>query len=107
MVGTRSRRGDLAWPRRRSGSGAVVLSICVLLLAGCGMVVQSMSAPGPFVPSQAHSEFFGMTVNDFANVKPRVVFGTTRSWDGSPELDWADANPAAGQFNFTPLNRFI
>src|ERR1035441_10623252 len=107
MVGTRSRRGDVGWPRRRSGSGAVMLSICVLLLAGCGLVVQSVSTPGQFVPSQAQPEFFGMSVNDFANVKPLVAFGTTRSWDGSPELDWADANPAAGQFNFTPLNRFI
>jgi hypothetical protein len=34
-------------------------------------------------------------------------FGTTRSWDAYPNLDWSDANPSAGTYNFTSLNAFI
>jgi hypothetical protein len=78
-----------------------LLGVAVLLLASCGQVVWT------FVPSEAQPAFFGLTVNDFANVKPLLTFGTTRSWDAYQGLDWAEANPASGQFNFAPLNNFI
>jgi hypothetical protein len=84
-----------------------MLTVCALLLAGCGLIIQSLPPPPQFNPSQAQPVLFGLTVNNFANVKPLVSFGTTRSWDAYPGLDWADANPAAGQYNFAPLDSFI
>ncbi len=50
--------------------------------------------------------FFGLTVLDFGKLSPTVRFGTTRSWDAD-DLDWADANPAAGAYNFASLDNFI
>ena len=41
------------------------------------------------------------------HVSPRLTFGTTRTWDSFPALDWASANSAAGQYNFAPLNSYI
>jgi polysaccharide biosynthesis protein PslG len=55
----------------------------------------------------ASSAFFGLTVLDYKNTNPLLPFGTTRTWDAYPALDWAEANPAAGQYNFTPLNSYI
>ncbi len=40
-------------------------------------------------------------------MNPPLTFGTTRTWDAHPALDWAEANPAAGQYNFAPLNSYI
>ncbi len=40
-------------------------------------------------------------------MNPPVTFGTTRTWDAYPSLDWAEANPVAGQYNFAPLNSYI
>ncbi len=79
-----------------------LLGAGVLLLAGCGQIIKN-----DFIPSQAQGTFFGLTVNDFANVKPLVTFGTTRSWDAYPGLDWAEANPAPGQYDFASLDSFI
>ncbi len=79
-----------------------LLGIGVMLLAGCGQIIQN-----DFIPSEGQGALFGLTVNDFANVKPQLAFGTTRSWDAYPGLDWSDANPAPGQYNFAPLNSFI
>ena len=36
-----------------------------------------------------------------------MTFGTARTWDAWPGLAWAEANPAAGQYNFAPLNAYI
>ncbi len=58
-------------------------------------------------PVAASSKFFGLTVLDYQNVTPQLTFGTTRTWDAHPDLDWAEANPAAAQYNFAPLNSFI
>src|SRR5271156_6709278 len=55
----------------------------------------------------ASSAFFGLTVLDYKNTNPLLTFGTTRTWDAHPALDWAEANPAAGQYNFAPLNSYI
>jgi polysaccharide biosynthesis protein PslG len=54
----------------------------------------------------ASSTFFGLTVLNYQNTTPQLTFGTTRTWDAYPALDWAEANPAAGQNNFAPLNSF-
>jgi hypothetical protein len=81
-----------------------LLGIGVLLLAGCGQIKQN---DFNFIPSEGQGAFFGLTVNDFANVTPLVTFGTTRSWDAYPGLDWAEANPASGQYDFAPLDSFI
>jgi hypothetical protein len=62
------------------------------------------AATPPVTPSTA---FFGLTVLNYQAVTPQLTFGTTRTWDAYPALDWADANPADGQYNFAPLNTFI
>jgi GH35 family endo-1,4-beta-xylanase len=56
-----------------------------------------------FVPAS----FLGLTVLDFTNVSPKIPFGTTRSWDAYPNLDWADINQTPGTYNFAYLDRFI
>jgi hypothetical protein len=78
------------------------LGACLSLVLGCGQL--TMQVPPPTAGQPA---LFGMTVNHFAGVKPLVSFGTTRSWDAYPELDWADANPAPGEYNFSQLDSFI
>src|SRR5579859_3810185 len=97
----RSKRGNLHFLRLLSEFRMGLLGITMFLIAGCGQLSWT------FVPSEARPAFFGLTVNDFANVRPLVTFGTTRSWDAYQGLDWAEANPASGQFNFDPLNKFI
>lgn len=82
----------------------VSLGIGILWLSGCGQILYDKFN---FSPSLAQNAFFGLTINDFANVKPQLAFGTTRSWDAYPGLDWSDANPAPGQYNFAPLDSFI
>ena len=44
--------------------------------------------------------FFGMTVLDSENVNPPLNYGTTRTWDSFPMLDWADINSSAGVYQF-------
>lgn len=53
------------------------------------------------------AQFFGLTVLNFHSLHPSLPFGTTRSWDAGPGLDWADANPAPGKYNFALLDEFI
>jgi hypothetical protein len=55
----------------------------------------------------ASSTFFGLTVFDYLKTTPQMTFGTARTWDAWPALAWAETNPAAGQYNFAPLNTFI
>jgi polysaccharide biosynthesis protein PslG len=50
---------------------------------------------------------FGMTVLDFQNVTPTVSYGTTRTWDSFPSLDWSDINPAPGVYDFEYLDAFL
>jgi polysaccharide biosynthesis protein PslG len=65
------------------------------------------TTPFPSSPSVASSVFFGLTVLNYQNMTPALTFGTTRTWDAWPALDWAEANSAAGTNNFAPLNAFI
>ena len=50
---------------------------------------------------------FGMTVLDFENTNAPLRYGTTRTWDSFPTLDWADINSARGVYDFQPLDNFL
>jgi hypothetical protein len=50
---------------------------------------------------------FGMTVLDSVHVDPPLRYGTTRTWDSFPMLDWADINSAPGVYNFQYLDAFL
>jgi polysaccharide biosynthesis protein PslG len=50
---------------------------------------------------------FGMTVLDFENTSAPLRYGTTRTWDSFPMLDWADINSAPGVYNFQHLDSFL
>jgi hypothetical protein len=65
------------------------------------------TAPITVAPPIASSTFFGLTILDYKHSNPPLTFGTTRTWDTYPAVDWAAANPAAGQYNFAPLNSYI
>lgn len=91
-------------------SVALALGLGVLLTIGLyfrsthssPIVLASGGKSGP-VPAT----FFGLTVLDFRSLHPSLHFGTTRSWDAGPGLDWADSNPARGVYNFSLLDEFI
>jgi hypothetical protein len=53
------------------------------------------------------SSLLGLTVLDFTALSPSMPFGTTRSWDAYPNLDWSDANPSRGTYDFSYLDKFI
>jgi hypothetical protein len=53
------------------------------------------------------ANLFGLTVLNFTTLAPSIQYGTTRTWDAYPDLDWSDANPSAGVFNFKSLDQFI
>jgi len=50
---------------------------------------------------------FGMTVLDFENVSAPLRYGTTRTWDSFPMLDWAEINSAPGVYDFQHLDAFL
>jgi polysaccharide biosynthesis protein PslG len=50
---------------------------------------------------------FGMTVLDFENTSAPLRYGTTRTWDSFPMLDWADINSAPGVYDFQHLDNFL
>ena len=101
------------------------IAIALITLTGCTKVTNSPARAGSTlitaggsssdgatdpiaVPRQpASSTFFGLTVINYQRVTPPLTFGTTRTWDAYPALDWADANPAAEHYNFAPLNTYI
>lgn len=57
--------------------------------------------------SSIPASLFGLTVLNFTKLSPSIRFATTRSWDAYPNLDWSDANPSPGTYNFTYLDKFI
>jgi polysaccharide biosynthesis protein PslG len=59
------------------------------------------------IVSSIPASLFGLTVLNFSNLSPSMRFGTTRSWDAYPGLDWSEANPSAGTYKFTDLDTFI
>ena len=69
--------------------------------------LSTVTDPTPITHPAASPAFFGMTVIHYPTPMPQFTFGTTRTWDAYPSMDWAAANPAPGQYNFAPLNAFI
>ncbi len=63
----------------------------------------SETSPADGLP--AH--FFGMTVLDYQHIKAALPFSITRTWDAHPGLDWAEANPAPGKYEFRPLDTYL
>ena len=63
----------------------------------------SASASASAIPAS----LFGLTVLNFTKLSPSTPFGTTRSWDAYPKLDWSDINPSYGTYDFTYLDKFI
>jgi GH35 family endo-1,4-beta-xylanase len=53
------------------------------------------------------ASFLGLTVLDFTKLSPPIQFGTTRSWDAYPNLDWSDVNASPDTYNFAYLDKFI
>ena len=51
--------------------------------------------------------FFGMTVLDSQHVSPPLNYGTTRTWDSFPMLDWAEINSSSGVYQFQDLDAFV
>src|SRR3982074_3817811 len=86
----------------------------ILCAIGSSAIAIIASATG-FTPGTAQlttalpiaSVFFGLSVLDYKKTNPLLIFGTTRTWDAYPALDWAEASPAGGQYNFAPLSSYI
>ena len=57
--------------------------------------------------SPVDGSFFGLTVLDYQHLRPTFPFGITRTWDSYPGLDWAEANPAPGKYEFRPLDKYL
>jgi polysaccharide biosynthesis protein PslG len=51
--------------------------------------------------------FFGMTVLDSKHVTSPLNYGTTRTWDSFPMLDWAEINSSSGVYQFQDLDAFV
>lgn len=75
------------------------LASCLLTSCGASFAYQNQGV----IPRS----LFGMTVLDFQNVSPPFSYGTTRTWDSFPMLDWADINPAPGVYDFQYLDAFL
>jgi polysaccharide biosynthesis protein PslG len=72
-------------------------------LSSTATAVASVTPVAPAIPAS----FFGMTVLNFIQVSPAVPFGTTRTWDAYPGMDWSDENPARGIYHFATLDQFL
>ncbi len=86
-----------------------------------GEIVRAIAVAGSVSSYQASATFnvtssssssipaslFGLNVLDFTMLSPSTPFGTTRSWDAWPNLDWSDANPSIGSYDFTYLDKFM
>jgi polysaccharide biosynthesis protein PslG len=81
----------------------VSLSVVVLssVLTSCGTAFVNRDSGA--IPRA----FFGMTVLDSQHVTPTLNYGTTRTWDSFPMLDWADINSSAGVYQFQDLDAFL
>jgi polysaccharide biosynthesis protein PslG len=84
---------------RLSVSLSFVLTACLLTSCGTDSAYKNQG----IIPRS----FFGMTVLDFQQVSPSLNYGTTRTWDSFPMLDWADINSAPGIYDFRLLDAFI
>jgi hypothetical protein len=65
-------------------------------------------APAPIPAAGAvPSSFFGMTVLNYQNSYPNVTYGTVRTWDTYPSVNWSALNPARGVYNWGNLDSFM
>ena len=83
-------------------SGSATLSAAA---AGYGAASASVSVVD--VAPVIQSTLFDMTVENFPYVTPTVRYGTARSWDAYPGLNWADDNQSPGSYYFTGVDQFI
>jgi hypothetical protein len=86
--------------------------LCAIATSAIAIIVSAnalapRAAQTTIAPPIASSAFFGLTILDYKHSNPPLAFGTTRTWDAYPSVDWAEANPAAVQYNFAPLNSYI
>ncbi len=60
-------------------------------------------------PNPVPATYFGMSINkpQYETLNMPYTFGTTRSWDVYPELDWGTLNPSPGVYNFAPLDNWL
>ena len=93
-----------------------VIVLSLLLLKSRHLFTNTFSAEAKTVQTTASTDsqanpiaanFFGLTVLNYQNLRAKLPFGITRTWDAYPGLDWADANPAPGQFVFAPLDAYL
>jgi len=92
---------------------ATLAAAAALTLLAAAFYLRGSNSPRVIVASGAQltrpvpATFFGLTVMNYTVLAPSMPFGTTRSWDAGPGLDWADANPSRGVYNFAPLDQFL
>lgn len=67
----------------------------------------SNSQDGRIASPVAADSFFGLTVLDYEHQHAPLPFGLTRTWDAYPGLDWGEANPAPGRYEFHPLDHYL
>ena len=80
-----------------------VLLSCVLASSALSSCGADFAYPNQGIIPRS---LFGMTVLDFQNVNPPLSYGTTRTWDSFPMLDWAEINAAPGVYDFQYLDEF-
>jgi hypothetical protein len=85
-------------------TGGVVRAIAV---AGNVSSYEASAVYAVTSSSSIPASFLGLTVLDFTKLSSSMPFGTSRSWDAYPNLDWSDVNPSTGTYNFTYLDKFI
>lgn len=85
----------------------IVVLTCQAAQEQTALKVRPSSPSNLRVVSSIPPSLFGLTVLNFSNLSPSMSFGTTRSWDAWPNLDWSDANPSRGNYNFAYLDKFV
>lgn len=81
-----------------------------LALCWVGLIVTALlqvAAAQTPTPEVIPGTYFGMTVGNFYNVKPTLTYGTTRTSDSYPYLDWSDINYKEGVYNFNTLDIYV
>ena len=71
--------------------------------SGYGAAITQVTDIAPLIPSS----LFGLSILNFTELTTTMQFGTTRTWDSYPNLDWSDVNPAAGVYDFTYIDKFL
>jgi hypothetical protein len=92
----------------------ILVVVCGFGLNGCkgsaedsSAVVHPIAAPNGSAVLPISSKFFGLTVLNTQSMPPTLHFGTTRTWDASPAMNWAETNSQPGQYNFRSVDQFF